>query len=69
MRVTLQQTFWIVPPARAIWVPPDVHHEDRQPVRPEDRAVLAFSFGPFLGFWLAFEAAAAEAIGARRARR
>lgn len=27
MRVTLQQMFWIVPPARAVWVPPNVRHE------------------------------------------
>ncbi len=27
MRVTLQDTFWIVPPARAVWAPPGVHHE------------------------------------------
>lgn len=27
MRVTLQHTFWIVPPARAVWLPPDVRHE------------------------------------------
>lgn len=27
MRVTLQNTFWVVPPTRAIWAPPDVHHE------------------------------------------
>ncbi|MBI3921117.1 MAG: AMP-binding protein [Armatimonadetes bacterium] len=26
-------------------------------VRPEDRVLFAFSFGPFLGFWTAFEAA------------
>src|SRR5215813_4700127 len=26
--------------------------------RPGDRAYFAFSFGPFIGFWLAFEAAA-----------
>jgi phenylacetate-CoA ligase len=26
-------------------------------VKPGDRALIAFSFGPFLGFWLAFEAA------------
>jgi phenylacetate-CoA ligase len=26
-------------------------------VRPDDRLVFAFSFGPFLGFWTAFEAA------------
>jgi phenylacetate-CoA ligase len=27
-------------------------------VRPADRALFAFSFGPFIGFWMAFEAAA-----------
>lgn len=27
-------------------------------VRPADRALFAFTFGPFLGFWMAFEAAA-----------
>jgi phenylacetate-CoA ligase len=27
-------------------------------VRPSDRALFAFSFGPFIGFWMAFEAAA-----------
>lgn len=27
MRVTLQQMFWIVAPARAVWVPPNVRHE------------------------------------------
>jgi phenylacetate-CoA ligase len=32
---------------------------DKAGVRPgEDRALFAFSFGPFLGFWTAFEAAA-----------
>ena len=29
MRVTVQDTFWIVPPARAVWAPPGVHHEIR----------------------------------------
>jgi phenylacetate-CoA ligase len=27
-------------------------------VRPADRALFAFTFGPFIGFWMAFEAAA-----------
>jgi AraC-like DNA-binding protein len=27
MRVSLQDTFWIVPPARAVWAPPGVPHE------------------------------------------
>ena len=38
-------------------------------VTAQDRAFFAFSFGPFLGFWLAFEAAGARldihAVGAR----
>jgi phenylacetate-CoA ligase len=31
---------------------------DAAGVRPGDRALFAFSFGPFIGFWMAFEAAA-----------
>lgn len=27
MRVTLQNTFWIAPPTRAIWAPSGIHHE------------------------------------------
>lgn len=33
---------------------------DAAEVGPEDRAVLAFSFGPFIGFWSAHDAAAAR---------
>lgn len=33
---------------------------DAAEIGPEDRIVLAFSFGPFIGFWSAFEAAAAR---------
>lgn len=36
------------------WI--EVLHAAR--VRPADRALFAFSFGPFIGFWMAFEAAA-----------
>src|SRR5206468_2994583 len=32
---------------------------DESGVEPGDRILFAFSFGPFLGFWTAFEAAAA----------
>jgi phenylacetate-CoA ligase len=33
---------------------------DAAEVQPADRAVLAFSFGPFVGFWSAFDAVAAR---------
>src|SRR4030095_4850221 len=31
-------------------------------VQPDDRVYFAFSFGPFLGFWTAFEAATREGL-------
>lgn len=33
---------------------------DAADVQPDDRALLAFSFGPFIGFWSAYEALAAR---------
>jgi phenylacetate-CoA ligase len=33
---------------------------DAAEVRPEDRAAMAFSFGPFIGFWSAYEALTAR---------
>ena len=33
---------------------------DAAAITPEDRALLAFSFGPFIGFWSAFDALAAR---------
>lgn len=35
---------------------------DAADVGPEDRAIMAFSFGPFVGFWSAFDAAIARGL-------
>ena len=35
---------------------------DAADVGPEDRAIMAFSFGPFVGFWSAFDAAVARGL-------
>ena len=35
---------------------------DSADVTPDDRALLAFSFGPFIGFWSAFDALVARGV-------
>jgi len=35
---------------------------DAADLRPQDRAIMAFSFGPFVGFWSAFDAAVARGL-------
>ena len=35
---------------------------DAADVGPQDRAIMAFSFGPFVGFWSAFDAAVARGL-------
>lgn len=44
------------------WIGCWQHVLDAAGVTPEDRAVLAFSFGPFVGFWSAFDALAARGV-------
>jgi len=50
---------WLDTPESWEWMLGNWHTVfDKAGVRPADRILFAFSFGPFLGFWTAFEAAA-----------
>lgn len=44
----------------AWWIDAWQYVFDAAEIGPEDRLVMAFSFGPFIGFWSAFDAAAAR---------